>query len=228
MRSRTVGAVTLASALLAGGCSHHTHTDHVVGSDLVIGSGRIATESRPVAAFGAVTVDGPLLVQLQAGCARALEVSAEDNLLALVRSELRGDRLHLFLAPASISTTQPLVVRACFAELREIEASGAARIEVEGVRGERLSTALAGAASAELSGNVDRHELRLSGASRSRATELRSRETIAALSGASYASVAVSGELRVEASGASTLEYLGDPQLVSTVSGQSVVRRIGP
>ena len=34
--------------------------------------------------------------------------------------------------------------------------------------------------------------------------------------------------LRADVSGASTLEYLGDPVVVSQVSGVSVVRRVGP
>ncbi len=79
-----------------------------------------------------------------------------------------------------------------------------------------------------LSGRADRHELWLSGASRCSARDLLSRRVDAALSGASYGVVQVSESLVVNASGASVLEYLGDPQLALSVSGESTVRRVGP
>ena len=68
----------------------------------------------------------------------------------------------------------------------------------------------------------------LSGASRVTAPSLRAREVDATLSGASVALVRAVDALVVRASGASLLEYLGDPRVQLETSGGSAVRRAGP
>jgi hypothetical protein len=60
------------------------------------------------------------------GGAESLEVSAEDNVLPLVRSEVRGGRLFLSLAAnQGLSLTREIVHHVTVRELGELEASGA-------------------------------------------------------------------------------------------------------
>jgi hypothetical protein len=194
----------------------------------VIGSGVVASEFREVTPFSGLIVTGPLQVQLHEGGAGPIEITAEDNVLPLVRAEVRGGILQLFLADGSLTTTHAIRVRAASTGLREVEGSGAAQIEVEGLAVERLETRLSSASSLVVSGRADQHELRISDASRCLARHLQSRRVTATLSGASQGLVAVSESLSVQGSGASTLEYVGDPVLTLDVSGTSVVRRVGP
>jgi hypothetical protein len=194
-----------------------------------IGSGRVATETRPLAPFSALEVDGPLRVRILPTVSTSIEVTAEDNVLALVRSEVTDDRLRLSLVSGPLTTNHGIVVLVpAPPRLRAIEADGAARIEAEAVDLDTLDTQLSGASSAELSGRADRHELRLAGASHCRASGLLSRRVSATLSGASSARVSASESLVVEASGVSSLEYLGEPVLTTQLSGNSSVRRVGP
>jgi hypothetical protein len=119
----------------------------------------------------------------------------------IVRAEVRGDRLHLFLADGSLTTTRAIRIRVASAGLREVEGSGAAQIEVEGLAVERLETRLSSASSLVASGRADEHELLLSDASRFFAPQLQSRRVTASLSGASNGLVAVSESLSVRGSG---------------------------
>ncbi len=195
----------------------------------VVGSGQLATESRTIAPFTALSVDCPARVVLRVGGAESLEVSADDNVLPFVRSEVRDGRLFLSFAPmGGLTTSHQVLIRATVGALERIEARGAAELEVEGIDGESLRTDLDGASHATLAGRVDRHELRLSGASHCRAENLSSRQLAVELSGASFALVRVSGALTAAASGVSVLEYHGDPAVTSNVSGGSVIRRVGP
>ena len=224
MRRNAGSSCVVAFLVLLAGCDH----DATSVTSRVIGSGVVATESRAVTPFDNLIVTGPLQVRLHPGAAGSIEITAEDNVLPLVRAEVRGDRLHLFLADGSLTTTHGIVVRIVSTELRGIEGSGAAQIEVDGLAVERLETRLSGASSLVVSGRADRHELHLSDASRCRAPHLQSRQVAAELSGASNGLVAVRESLSVRANGASTLEYIGDPALTLDVSGTSVVRRVGP
>jgi hypothetical protein len=211
----------LSSVVLLAAC----HDGHAP-TGCVIGSGVVASESRAVAAFSGVTVDGPFRVTLRPAAATSLELTAEDNVLPRIRTEVRGDRLHVFLVDGSQSTTREMAVRIASPELRAVEGSAAAQIEARGFTVDALETRLSEASSLVVTGRADRHDLHLAGASRCRAEELRSRWVSAELSGASNGIVAVSDTLDVRASGASTLEYLGDPALTLAVSGLSVVRPV--
>jgi hypothetical protein len=224
-RSLTLGAVLA----LLWGCDGSYRHHHGNGWSPVVGSGHLATESRPVHDFTAVevTAAGHLIVE-QTGV-ESLEVTAEDNVLPLVRSEVRNGRLFLGFEPgASVTVTREVLFRVTVGDLTEVEASGASRAEIRGVDGAGLTLRVSGASSVTATGRAADVQLELSGASRCEAADFRSRDLTAEVSGASYALVRASHSLVVNASGASILEYLGDPDLVANVSGGSLVRRAGP
>ena len=227
MKSRTLPLLTLGVALVVlGACDSH---DHGNVCSPVVGSGKLVTESRPVQGFAAVEVSaaGHLIIE-QTGV-ESLQITAEDSVLALVRSEIRNGRLLLGLEPgASVTVTRGVLYRLTVRDLSEVEASGASRVEIRGVDSAELSLRLSGASGASATGSVGRARLALFGASRCDAPELLSRVLQADLSGASRALVRVRDSLDVNASGASVLEYLGNPSLTTHVSGGSLVRRVGP
>jgi hypothetical protein len=218
-----------AGALLALLCACSDYHTAPAGIGSVIGSGVLATEARAVSGFSAVSISHPARLIVDHAGTETLVVTAEDNILPLVRSEVSGGRLFLSLAAGDkVTSTREIVYRVTVAGLNDLEASGAARVELRGLRDERLGVRLSGASMLTAAGECAVLEIRLSGASRADTAALRSRQVIADLSGASYGLVRASESLVVNASGASTLEYLGDPLLVSNTSGGSVVRRVGP
>ena len=195
----------------------------------VVGSGSLVTESRPVEGFDAVEVSAAAHLIVERTGVESLDVTAEGNLLPLVRSEVRNGRLILGLEPhVGVTGSQGVLFRLTVRELAEVEASGASRVEIRGVDAPELALRFSGASSVSARGHVERTRVDLVGASHCEAPELKSRVLRANVSGASYALVRASDTLAVNASGASVLEYLGDPHLEATVSGGSLVRRVGP
>jgi hypothetical protein len=222
-----LGAALLLFGACDGGNTLTSSTTFMEG--MIVGSGVVATEPRGVSEFGALTVNGPLRVVLEQGGGLSLEITADDNVLPYVRSEVRGGRLFLGFAPnPGLARIHPVVCRLTARELRDVEASGAAQLEMSGIAGERLGVELSGAAIASASGAVGELRLDVSGASRWSAGELVSQAASADVSGASYALVRASDSLVATVSGASVLEYLGDPLVQPAVSGVSVLRRVGP
>jgi hypothetical protein len=220
-RSRTVG---VALALLWA-CDGYHHRNHPYST--TIGSGRLETEARTVQGFDSVEVSaaGHLIVE-QTGV-ESLQITAEDNVLPLVQSEVRNGRLVLGLAPgSSVTTTREVLFRLTVRDLAEVEASGASRVGLRGVDTAELALRVSGASDLTASGHAERVQIHLLGASHCEAPQLRIHALAAELSGASYALVRVSASLEANASGASVLEYLGDPTLVANVSGSSIVRRV--
>jgi hypothetical protein len=218
----TLVTVALALSWACGG-----YTEYVTTT--AVGSGQLATESRPVQGFTGVVVSGAGRVIIEQTGVESLQVTAEDNILPFVVTEVQGDWLLLgFQAGVSVNTNRGVEYRVTVAELSEIEASGASRVEVLHVDTGELTASLSGASSYSAVGVADDHRIDLVGASRCEAGDLVSREVTANLSGASYGLVRVQDRLEASASGASILEYIGHPTVEASVSGGSVVRPVVP
>jgi hypothetical protein len=221
----TKGILLGAALALLGGCdgSHHGPCSKVTGS------GSVVTESRPVEGFAAVELNGAGHLIVEQTGVESLSITAEDNILPLVRSEVRNGRLVLGVeAGLGTSITREILYRLTVRDLTQIEASGANHVELRGVDAAELALHISGASSVSARGTVKRARVSLAGASRCVAPDLRARALVADLSGASYAVVRASDSLDVSARGASVLEYFGDPRLTTSVSGSSLVRRVGP
>ena len=218
--------------LAAAGMACNRYHDGVLStgpSAILVGSGRLIIEERPVNGFTSIAVSGAVRAVVTVGGAESLQITAEDNIAPVVETVVAGGRLTIGIRSGTpgISSSLGVVCRIGARTIRDIEMSAASRIEVDGIDAPELSIRLSGAASFSGSGAVERLRMDLSGASRFTAPSLRARAADSTLSGASVALVRVVDTLTVHASGASVFEYLGDPAVQSDASGASVVQRVG-
>ena len=111
-------------------------------------------------------------------------------------------------------------------EQMNITVSGASHFDGESVQADKLVLELSGASHAKISGRIAKLDVELSGASHLDADALLARDADIEASGASHAQVNIQKSLQVEASGASKIEYKGNPMNLSKdLSGASTVRR---
>ena len=107
----------------------------------------------------------------------------------------------------------------------EIDVSGASQV-TGSVEMADIESEVSGASRVELAGSASDLDIAASGASRAELAELHLEDAKVALSGASKGVVYVSDELDVNLSGASSLDYYGDPVLDSVnVSGGSSLNK---
>lgn len=231
-------AVLLLVGSLASGCAMR----------IVRGSGELVeVEVSPeVSAFRAVDATHSFQVTVERGDGPAVLVEADDNLDEDVIAEVRDETLHLSVRGGLTLTDVTLRATVVVAEIDEVVASGAARIEVvDEVAGDVLraeasgaSTVIAtvavreleatasGASTVRLGGAADTAVLEADGASTIDAAGLTAGDVDVVLSGASSADVEVTGALDARLSGSSTLHYLGEPTSIDeSVSGASRLRR---
>lgn len=198
-------------------------------SGMLFGSGHLATQMREVGDFHGLVAQGAVRVIVEHGPRRMLEVTAEDNLMPFMQAEVIGGMLRLGpVSDSPMSRTREVVYRLSAPHLERIEAAGACVVEIGGIATDRLEVVLSGASSLQAEGVADHARLGVSGASRVHAPDLRIRTMDATLSGASYGLLRVGERLEATVTGASHLEYLGDPVVVAHSSGGGVVRRVGP
>ena len=217
------GAIGLLACNSSGGGGGNSITGP---GPAVVGSGVTVTETRAVSGISSVSISGVGLLIIEQTGSESLTVTAEENLLPLLTSDLVGDLLILGIqANTQINTTQGVVYRLTVSDLDRITLSGATRVEALDLDTSYLEVTLSGASAATLAGTAQRQLLNVSGASQYDAAALSCRVATVAISGASSGVVRVSDRLEGQVSGVAVLEYYGNP--VVDVSGGATVRRIG-
>jgi hypothetical protein len=191
---------------------------------LVVGSGRVQSEARPVAGVDAVELIGVGTLAISQGDAEGLTVEADENVLPLIRSEVRGGTLVLRPEPG-VAIAGPIHYALALRRLSRLEVDGAGEVSARGIRSGALSVALRGAATVSVDGQADRQRVEIAGAGTYRGLDLASREAIVEIDGAGRALVNAAERLEATINGLGTVEYAGDPRVVQTIHGLGTVRR---
>ena len=211
-----------------GACDGSSGSSRVPTSDgRILGSGREATEARPVSAFQGVTLIGEGRVQITQGGAESLTITADDNILPLLAVDVVGGDLVLSVdGNADIEPIRPIVFEVTLPELRSMRLVGAGSFEAAGVDTNRLVVELTGVGDMSAAGRVDLQQITLTGVGNYSAPELRSFRTVVDLDGVGTATVRVRDRLSGVVALTSTLEYWGDP--VVDITGDGTVNHLGP
>ena len=193
--------------------------------DKVCGSGNTASEKRDVADFQAIDVGGVFQVEITAQKDFDVEIEADDNLLPLIKTEVRGGVLRLE-TEKSISSKNPIRVRISAPDIQNLEVSGASKVSIANLSNENLEIDSSGASKVTVAGETANLIVDVSGASKIDAENLQTENASIEASGASAVSVYATNELKADASGASSIVYQGSPKNFSNkTSGASSVRQ---
>lgn len=189
------------------------------------GSGKEKVEKRSVSGFKTVNVSGAFEVEIVAQKEPGVEVEGDDNLLALVRTEVKDGVLDIY-NEKPYETRSAIRVRISVPQLDGVSSSGASDMVVTGVKSDGFNISTSGAGSLKISGEAKAFDLEMSGAGEVDAKDLRAEKVSVHSSGAAEATVYASEDLRVSASGAGSVNYYGDPKNVSeNVSGGASISK---
>ena len=216
-------------------------------TDCIKGSGNMTSEDRNVSGYSKLDVGGCFEVKITQGNTESLRIEAEDNIIKHVVTEVQNGVLHIHL-DKSICKVKELIVFVNVKTLDAIKASGAAEIKTTNqlnnsdkfdlkisgageadmdIETKLLTTKISGAGELKLKGKADTHAVDISGAGEVNAYNFMVNKYALDLSGASECFINVSEELSVTASGASEVNYKGNPTKVSKeTSGASEINKV--
>lgn len=211
------------------------------------GSGDLVSEDFSLDGFDALKIAETFDATVRASDAFSVTVTTDDNVIQSVEIRVSDGTLHLGLESGLSLNRVTLRAEITMPELTVVELSGASHADLDGfapqpaidlsasgassfeadLDTERLTLDLNGASSATLRGFAADARLEGSGASSLALGDLRIEDADVELSGASSAELTVLNHLDADLSGASNLNYDGDPQLgdISASSGASITRR---
>lgn len=228
----------------------------VLCASLAAGGGNaadVSRETRPVANFSRIEIDGQADITLQQGTTEGVTLEAAAGRLKQIHTDVRGRTLRIRLVDQShwwqwitggASTRTPRVT-INFIQLERIEAAGAVNIVADSLKANELRLDFAGACTirianlqasklhldgagavkAEIAGNVAEQRIDLSGAGSYRAADLVSDSVDLQVSGAGKAIVNAKTLLKADISGAGLVEYAGNPRVEQDISGIGKIRR---
>ncbi len=189
------------------------------------GSGNIVTQKRDLDDFTGIDVGGVFEVEVISQKDFSVEIEADDNLLPLIKTEVRRGVLRIS-TDEDIKSKNPIRVRISAPDIDRIEASGVSKVAVTDLKNEELKLDISGVSKVKLAGQTGNLSVDISGASHVDAENLKAGNATVDASGASHVNVNVSEKLVADASGASKIHYTGSPKNaqknssgVSTIDG---------
>ncbi len=184
------------------------------------GSGTVTTESRPVSGFHAVEISGVGELSIEQTGTESLTISAEDNLLPLLTSEVSGGTLKLEKKRnAFIRTTKPIKYTMTVKDLTALGISGSATVRASQLKTSNLQIDISGSGKVTAAGRADNQKLDVSGSGSYEAADLSGKSATIDISGSGQATVNVSDKLDVQISGSGSATYTGNPQVSQDISG---------
>ncbi len=211
----------------------------------ITGNRQVVEKTRQPGSFTAIEVEDGIDLYLQQGDTEELVLRADENIHEYIITEVEGAVLKIY-ADASFRRVKEKEMLVTFRDLRELRArqgsdvksrrpleletlsaelSSGSDLNLE-VSAQEMEFELSSGSDAEFSGEVTDLRIRASGGSDIDGRDLEvTGECVLRLSGGSDAEVYVTGKLDIEASGASDVEFRGDPEITNLkTSGGSDVR----
>ncbi|WP_421921030.1 head GIN domain-containing protein [Marinifilum sp.] len=206
-------------------------------ADGIKGNGNVKSEEREVGNFKTIKVNGAFTIYLSQDDDYSLKVVADENLLDIITSKIKGDVLYI-ATEKSIYKSTNLKLYIGFKHLNEIKANGAIslkseqvlrfdelEIEINGassadlqLTANRLSIDNSGASTVKLAGKSEKLDIDISGAGSVNAIDMKALKGTIDISGVGSGKVYVLEELRVSISGIGSVKYKGDPKVTSDIS----------
>jgi hypothetical protein len=215
---------------------------------VVRGSGDVETETRVVGDFDQVSLNGQGKLILSQGERESLEIEAEDNIIAVIETEVRGDTLHIGVKESTtIRPTEPVKFYLTMVEIAGLEVSGSGGIaadiivtdrltlevngsgdvNVDSLSAESLSVDISGSGDVDVAGQATSQLIKISGSGKHRAADLESETVDVEVNGAGETTVWASKSLSAEISGSGTVNYYGSPTVSQTISGSGDLSSLG-
>ena len=228
---------------------HKSKMERVSAGSRIIGSGNLFTEVRDIKSIKAVQLSGFGHLTLLQGKEEKLSITADDNLMPHISSEI--DDGHLLLGikmpddVVMVQPSKPIEYQLTIKDLNNIRLNGSGKIEANDVlrledlelevngsgqvslnlQSKQLETEIAGSGSVEIKGSVEEQEIEIMGSGSYKANELTSEKANVKIMGSGDVHLQVSDFLACKIYGSGSIYYKGTPKLTKKIYGSGTVKQ---
>jgi len=180
----------------------------------VTGSGNRKTEKRPMGDFNAVEVTGAYDVKIVSGTKGDVQIESDDNILPLIKTEVKDGRL-VVSSNEKFSTSKSPTVSIVAANIQDVSGTGASNFDISGIRNASLKLSGMGASKFQCAGETNKLTVDVSGAGSVDARELHAKDAIVKTNGATSVTVFATETLDANVNGVGSVDYYGNPKVVN-------------
>lgn len=204
--------VAVIAALVVVAFASRDSDDSVTGTTR--GSGVSATETRDLPAFTELDLAGTNAVTVKVGSPQSVQVTADDNLLDNVTTNVRNGGL-VIDEVGSWSAKSPMRVDVTVPSLDRVALTGTGTITVTGVSANGFTAELKGTGTVVAAGSADRLTAVLSDSGTLALSGLVARDVTARLDGTGTIRVTATSSLDATIGGTGAIVYSGNPPTVT-------------
>jgi hypothetical protein len=200
-------AALLAAFVLAG-CGDHD-----------VDRGPMTTQARDVDDFDSIEMEGAARLEIAIGEKESVTVEAREHIVDRVRTEVRGDTLHIRSKPKDwfIADGRPrVIVRITLPELDYLKLEGGNDVRLTGFDGGETRIRAEGAAHIKASGHVEALTVHMAGAGHADFANLLADEAKVTVDGVGSVYVHPKDSLDATMNGVGAILYSGSPREVNT------------
>ena len=208
--------LTLAWMVVTVSCNSHG----------VHGSGNVVTESRSVSGFNSVKLKGTGQVLIDENGSESLTITADDNLMPYLTTEINGSQLVLGTKDnTSLNPSKDIIYKLAVKDLNAIEMGGLGSVDAKGIHTEKLKVVLGGSGNISTSGTADEQEIMLAGEGNYHGKDLQSKAASISIMGNGDAVLNASQKLDANIMGSGSIKYIGDPVVTQHILGSGSIQK---
>lgn len=198
----------------------------LAGCSTAKGSGNIKTETRAVNGVSSVSLLGDGMLDIEQTGTDSLTITADDNLLPLLNSEVRDGELKLGIKNlANIQATKQIHYKLTVKGLTALSLTGDAEADVKKLATERLKVNITGDANIRIDGTADEQSITILGDGKYDGTRLTSKTASVSITGDGHLDIAASDKLDVKILGDGKINYTGDPMITKSIIGDGKIEK---
>jgi hypothetical protein len=224
---RIPSALALALPLVLAGCVIYADSDS--GSSWsfsgINGSGNLVTETRSVPDFKRISTAGSMDVTVKVGSPTSVDVTADDNLLPYVTTEVVDGTLKIGMKSGRYHFTKGHKIAISTPALEKFAISGSSDVDIGGLDGERFEASISGSGDLHARGRVGSASGSISGSGDLDLRDLEARDVHVSIAGSGDARVNATEKLDVKIAGSGDVQYRGSPSVTKSVAGSGSVAR---
>jgi len=193
-------------------------------SGCVVGSGDLTSSQRPVEGFDRIRLSTSGIALIEITGTDSLTIEAEENILPILTSDV-VDGVLVLGSDGSFTSSRGITYTITASSLQGVEVTGSGDLEADGIDSSSFVALISGSGSVRPSGQCTTLAIEVSGSGSFQGDDLRCAIGRVAVAGSGDARVDVTDTLDATVTGSGTIEYLGDPELSSSISGSGDIQQ---
>jgi hypothetical protein len=210
---RTLVSLCVFSVLLAGCATVH-------------GSGDVTAENRTISGVSRVVLGGDADLEIEQTGKESLVITADDNILPVLRSEMEDGVLVLGVKDyTNIKPTKRVHYKLTLTGLTALSLAGDVTASVKKLATDRLTVSITGDGTIQIDGTADRQDISILGDGKYDAANFLTKDANVSITGDGKLDIAVSENLDVKILGDGSITYTGNPKITRSVLGDGKIEK---